>query len=166
MLDGGPWLQMCTVPGAARPLDGRPQGEVQVRPDRLGVVASFCCLGGRLSVASGCGLSAAVRVGAAWSSGSCCQFSLPAATLSGHVATCAALECRRGWCSMLVGLGRDLWHLWRGGRAVVGRTCNVKPQDIVATGSNELLARFGIDDLDLILKEGRLLLVWTCGTLQ
>ena len=34
--------------------------------------------------------------------------------------------------------------------------CNVKPQDIVTTRSNELLARLGIEDLDLILKERKL----------
>ena len=34
--------------------------------------------------------------------------------------------------------------------------CNVRPQDIVTTRSNELLARLGIEDLDLILKERRL----------
>ena len=34
--------------------------------------------------------------------------------------------------------------------------CNVKPQDIVTTRSNELPARLGIEDLDLILKQRRL----------
>ena len=34
--------------------------------------------------------------------------------------------------------------------------CNVRPQDIVTTRSNELLVRLGIEDLDLILKERRL----------
>ena len=34
--------------------------------------------------------------------------------------------------------------------------CNVRPQDIVTTRSNELLARLVIEDLDLILKERRL----------
>ena len=34
--------------------------------------------------------------------------------------------------------------------------CNVRPQDIVTTRSNKLLAWFGIEDLDLILKERRL----------
>ena len=34
--------------------------------------------------------------------------------------------------------------------------CNVRRQDIVTTRSNELLARLGIEDLDLILKERRL----------
>ena len=45
----------CTrCQGTARPLDGRPQKEVQVRPDKLEVVASFCYLGDMLSAAGGC----------------------------------------------------------------------------------------------------------------
>ena len=35
--------------GNARPIDGRPQNEVQVGPDKLEVVASFCYLGDMLS---------------------------------------------------------------------------------------------------------------------
>ena len=47
----------CTkCQGTARPLDGRPQREVKVRPDKLEVVASFCYLGDMLSAASGCEL--------------------------------------------------------------------------------------------------------------
>ena len=38
---------------------------------------------------------------------------------------------------------------------MIRQICNVKPQDIT-TRSNELLARLGIEDLDLILKERRL----------
>ena len=41
-------------------------------------------------------------------------------------------------------------------RAMIREICNVKPQDIVTTRSNKLLARLGIEDLDLILKERRL----------
>ena len=40
--------------------------------------------------------------------------------------------------------------------AMIRQICNVKPQDIVTTISSELLARLGIEDLDLILKERRL----------
>ena len=44
----------CTrCQGSARPLDGRPQREVQVGPDKLEVVASFCYLGDMLSAAGG-----------------------------------------------------------------------------------------------------------------
>ena len=48
----------CTwCQGTARPLDGRPHKEVQVGPDKLEVVASFCYLGDMLLAAGGCELS-------------------------------------------------------------------------------------------------------------
>ena len=48
----------CTrCQGTAHPLDGRPQREVQVGPDKLEVVASFCYLGDMLSAAGGFELS-------------------------------------------------------------------------------------------------------------
>ena len=50
----------------ARPLDGRPQNEVQVGPDKLEVVASLCYLGDMLSAAGGCELSTTTRVKTAW----------------------------------------------------------------------------------------------------
>ena len=57
----------CTrCQGTARPLDGRPQKEVQVGPDKLEVIASFCYLGDMLSGAGGCELSTTTRVKTAW----------------------------------------------------------------------------------------------------
>ena len=57
----------CTrCQGTACSLDGRSQREVQVRPDKLGVVASFCYLADMLSAASGCELSTTTRVKTAW----------------------------------------------------------------------------------------------------
>ena len=50
----------------------------------------------------------------------------------------------------------NLQRLQRNDRAMTRQICNVRPQDIVATRSNELLVRLGIEDLDLILKERRL----------
>ena len=48
----------CTrCPRTARPLDGRPQKEFRVGPDKLEVVVSFCYLGDMLSAAGGCKLS-------------------------------------------------------------------------------------------------------------
>ena len=48
----------CTrCQGIARPLDGRQPKEVQVRPDKLEVVASFCYLGDMLSAAGDSKLS-------------------------------------------------------------------------------------------------------------
>ena len=52
----------CTwCKGTARPLDGRPQSEVQVGPDKLEVVASVCYLRDMLSAAGGCELSTTTR---------------------------------------------------------------------------------------------------------
>ena len=52
--------------GTACPLDGRPQKEVQVGPDKLEVVASFCYLGDMLSAAGGCEFSTTTFVKTAW----------------------------------------------------------------------------------------------------
>ena len=57
----------CTqCKGFARPLDGRPQKEVQVGLDKLEVVASFCYLGDMLSAAGGCELSTPTCVTSFW----------------------------------------------------------------------------------------------------
>ena len=50
----------------------------------------------------------------------------------------------------------NLQRLQRNDRAMIRQICNVRPQDIVTTRSNDLLVRLGIEDLDLILKERRL----------
>ena len=46
----------------------------------------------------------------------------------------------------------NLQHLQQNNRAMIRQICNVRPQDIVTTRSNELLVGLGIEDLDLILK--------------
>ena len=57
----------CTrCQGTPHPLDGRPQKEVQVGPDKLEVVASFCYLGDMLSAAGGCEFSTTTHVKTAW----------------------------------------------------------------------------------------------------
>ena len=49
-----------------------------------------------------------------------------------------------------------LQHLQQNDTAMIRQICSVKPQDIVTTRTNELLARLGIEDLDIILKKKRL----------
>ena len=44
----------------------------------------------------------------------------------------------------------NLQRLQRNDRAMMRQICNVRPQDIVTTRSNELLVRLGIEDLDFI----------------
>ena len=93
----------CTrCQGIARPLDGRPQKEVQVGPDKLEVVASFCYLGDMLS-------SRWLWKPPGRSSRICYQSSLHVTSLSKHVAMCTALVCG-AQCSMSAGLGH--WQSW------------------------------------------------------
>ena len=145
---------MYTVPGNCTPLDGRPQKEVQVGPDNLEVVASFCYLGDMLSAAGGCELSTTTCVKPPGrSSRICYQSSLHATSLSKHVAICTAcvrsamLHASKTWPLTKPNLQR----LQRNDRAMIREICNVRPQDTVTTRSNELLVRLGIEDLDLIL---------------
>ena len=49
-----------------------------------------------------------------------------------------------------------LQRLQQNDRAMIRQICNVKPQDTATIRSTELIARIGIEDLDLILKERRL----------
>ena len=57
----------CTrCQGIAHPLDGRPQREVQVRPDKLEVVGCFCYLGDMLSASGGCEFSTTTGVKTTW----------------------------------------------------------------------------------------------------
>ena len=49
-----------------------------------------------------------------------------------------------------------LQRLHRNDRAMIRQICNVKPHDTATIRSTELLARLGIEDLDLILKDRRL----------
>ena len=50
----------------------------------------------------------------------------------------------------------SLQCLQRNDRAMIRQICNVEPQDTSTIRSTERLARLGIEDLDLILKERRL----------
>ena len=95
----------CTrCQGTARPLDGRPQKEVQVGPEKLEVVASFCYLGDMLSAAGGCELSTTTRVKTAWKKFKDLLPVLSSRHLSKHVAMCTALVCG-AQCSMPARLG-------------------------------------------------------------
>ena len=150
----------CTrCQGTARPLDGRPQKEVQVGPDKLEVVASFCYLGDMLSAAGGCEISTTTSVKTAWKKFKVLLPVLSSRHLSfktrGRVySSCvrsAMLHASETWPLTKP----NLQHLQRNDRAMIRQICNVRPQDIV-TRSNELLVQLGIEDLDLILKERRL----------
>ena len=148
----------CTrCKGTARPLDGRPQREVQVGPDELEVVASFCYLGDMLSAAGGCELSTTTHVKTAWKKFRELRPVLSSRHLSFGARGRVCSACVRG----TVLRASKTWpvaepylrRLQRNDRAMIGRICSVEPRDTATIGSIGLLARLGIEDLDLILKE-------------
>ena len=138
VLDKGPWQQMYRMPGNCMPLDGRPEKEVQVGPDKLEVVASFCYLGDMLSTAGGCELSRPQHMCKlpGRSSRICCQLSLHSTSLSRHVAVCKALVCgaqcstpvRRGhWQSQTSSTCSEMTGQWSDRSAMSGSKTLLPP---------------------------------------
>ncbi|RUS78047.1 hypothetical protein EGW08_014186 [Elysia chlorotica] len=158
--DEGLRFKVRRCQGTARPIDGRPQSEVQVGSNKLDVVASFCYLGDMLSAAGGCDLATTTRVKTAWKKFKELLPVLLSRHLSyktwGHVySTCvrsAMLHASETWPLTKPNLQR----LQRNDRAMIRQICNVKPEDVATTRSNELLTLLGLEDLNLILKERRL----------
>ena len=151
----------CTrCKGTAHTVDGRPQREVQVWPDKLEVVASFCYLGDMLSAASGCELSTTTHVKNAWKKFKELKPVLSSPYLSFKTHGRVYSTCVRS--TMLHASGTwpvtkpCLQRLQRNDRAMIRQICNVKPQDTATIRSIELLTGLGIEDLDLILKARRL----------
>ena len=146
--------------GNARPIDGRPQSEVQVRPDKLEVVASFCYLGDMLSAGGGCEMAVTTRVKTPWKKFRVLLPVLTSRHLSyktrGHVySSCvrsAMLHASETWPLTKTNLQR----LQRNDRAMIRQICSIKPEDVARVRSSKLLAKFQLEDLDLILRERRL----------
>ena len=144
--------------GNARPIDGRPQSEVQVGPDKLEVVASFCYLGDMLSAGGGCEMAVTTRVKTAWKKFRELLPVLTSCHLSyktrGHVySSCvrsAMLHASETWPLTKTNLQR----LQRNDRAMIRQICSIKPEDVARVRSSELLAKLQLEDLDLILREG------------
>ena len=154
------WKRTLTIDvHGARELH-RPQKEVQVGPDKLEVVASFCYLGDMLSAAGGCELSTKTRVKTAWKKFKDLLPVLSSRHLSfktrGHVYSSCVRSAMLHARETKPLTKPNLQRLQRNDRAMIRHICNVRPQDIVTTRSNDLLVRLGIEDLDLILKERRL----------
>ena len=151
----------CTpCQGTVRPLDCRPQREVQVRSDKLEVVVSFCYLGDMLSAASGFELSTTTRVKTTWKkfkelipvlSSRHLSFKTHCRVYSSCVQS-AMLHASETWPLTK----SSLQCLQRNDRTMIRQICNVKPQDTANIRSTELLTRLGTEDLDLLLKERRL----------
>ena len=146
--------------GTARPIDGRPQKEVQVGSDKLEVVASFCYLGDMLSAAGGCELATTTRVKTAWKKFKELLPVLTSRHLSYKTRSRVYSSCVRNamlHASETWPLTRpSLQRLRRNDRAMIRQICNIKPEDVASVRSNELLTRLGLDDLEVVLREKRL----------
>ena len=134
-----------------------PQSEVQVGPDKLEVVASFCYLGDMLSAGGSCEITVTTRVKTAWKK---FRELLPVLTsrhlsykTHGHIYS----SCLRS--AMLH--ASETWSLTKttlqcNNRAIIRQICTIKPEDVATVRSSELLAKLELEDLDLILRERRL----------
>ena len=142
----------CTqCQGTAAPWTADQRGK-SVGPDKLEVVASFCYLGDMLSAAGSCKLSTTTHVKTAWK-----KFKELLPVLSSrHLSfkTRGRVYSSCVWSAMLH--ASETWpltkpnrqRLQRDDKEMIRQICNVKPQDIVTTRSNEILARLSIEDLD------------------
>ena len=155
--------------GNARPIDGRPQSEVQVGPDKLEVVASFCYLGDMHFAGGGCEMAVTTCVKTAWKK---FEELLPVLTsrhlsykTCGHVySSCVQsvmLHASETWPLTKTNLQR----LQRNDRAMIRQIYSIKPEDVGRVRSSELLAKLLLEDLDLILRE-KASLVWACGAFK
>ena len=146
--------------GNARPIDGRPQSEVQVGPDKLEVVASFCYLGDMLSAGGGCEMAVTTRVKTAWKK---FRELLPVLT-SGHLSYKTRGHVYSSCVRSAMPHASETWpltktnlqRLQRNDRAMIRQICSIKPEDVARVRSSELLAKLQLEDLDLILRERRL----------
>ena len=147
--------------GNTGPIDGRPQSGVQVGPDKLEVVASFCYLGDMLSAGGGCEITVTSCVKTAWKKFRGLLPVLTSCHLSyktpGHVySSCVKspiLHTNETWRLTKTNLQRN-------DRAMVRQICSIKPEDAAKVRSSKLLVKLELKDLDLILREKRLPWFW------
>ena len=143
--------------GNTSPIDGRPQSEVQVGPDKLEVVASFCNLGDMVYAGRGCEITVTTCVKTAWKK---FRELLPVLTshhlsykTPGHVySSCVQsvmLHASQTWPLTKTNLPRN-------DRSMISQICSIKSEDVVTVRSNQLLAKLELEDIDLILRERRL----------
>ena len=140
----------------AHPVDCRPQSEVQVRPDKQEVVASFCYLGDMLFAGGGCEKTVTTHVKTAWK-----KFrELLPVLISRHLSykTRGHVFSSCLWSTMLHAsetwplTKMNLQCLQRNDRVMIRQICSIKPEDVVMVRSSELLAKLELENLDLILR--------------
>ena len=137
---------------------------VKVDDDELEVVDSFCYLGDMLSAAGGCDLATTTRVKSAWKKFRELMPLLTTYHLLPKICGCISSTCVH---SALLHASEtwpltkpSLLHLQRIDRAMIRQLCHVKPDEVSKVHSCDLLKKVGLQDLDLMLRERRLM-VWS-----
>ena len=144
--------------GTARAIDGRQSLEVEVGNEKLIVVPEFCYLGDMLSAGGGCELAAITRCKCTWGKFrqllpllTNCQ--VPLLTRGKVYSSCLRSVMLQA-AESLVKKADTLNRLRRNDRAMISWICNVKAKDEVS--SDSLLTKLGIQDLDVVLRTGRM----------
>ena len=132
--------------------------EVEVGNEKLEVVPEFCYLGDMLSAGGGCELAAITLCKCAW--GKFRQL-LPLLTnrqvpllTRGKVYSSCVRSVMLHAAETLAMKADTLNRLRRNDRAMIRWICNVKAKDEVS--SDSLLTKLGIQDLDVVLRTGRM----------
>ena len=134
--------------GNARPIEGRPQSEVQVGPDKLEAVASFCYLGDLLSACRDCEITVTTCVKTAWKKFRELLPVLKSRHLSykacGHVyGSCmrsAMLHANETWPLTKMNLQR----VQRNDMAMIRQICSIKPEDVATVRSSNYWQSFSL----------------------
>ena len=145
--------------GTARAIDGRHSLEVEVGNEKLEVVPEFCYLGDMLSAGGGCELAAITRCKCAW--GKFRQLlplltnrQVPLLTRGKVYSSCVRSVMLHHAAETWAMKADTLNRLRRNDRAMIRWICNVKAKDEVS--SDSLLTKLGIQDLDVVLRTGRM----------
>ena len=133
--------------GNTLPIDGRPQNEVQVGPDKLEVVASFCYLGDMLSAGGGCEITVTTRVKTAWKK---FRELLPVLT-SRHLSYKTHCHVYSSCMRSAMLRASETWpltktNLQRIDRTLIRQICSIKPEDVATVRSSVLLAKLELED--------------------
>ena len=127
------------------PIDGRPQSEVQVGPDKLEAVASFSYLGDMLSAGGGCEITVTTHVKTAWKK---FRELLPVLT-SRHLSYKTLGHVYSSYVQSAMLHASETWPLTKTNlqlneKAMIRHICRIKPEDVATVRSSELLASLSL----------------------
>ena len=174
-LTPNPYYRCARCMGNVCLIDGRPQSEVQVEPDKLEVVAPFFYLDDMLSAGGGREIMVTTPVKIAWKKFRellqvltsrhlsykthghvYYQFSHPTTSLTRPVTIYYSSHMRSAMLHASETWPLTKTNLQHNDRVIIRQICSIKPEDVAMVRSSELLAKLELEDINLILRERRL----------